>query len=272
VAEALFDVANSADISENYDDAVVKYIDVIQKLRQSDPANPYILRAKARLARMYLLQHQFDKAEPLFASLVHTERNRLNAAPELLIDLDDLSEAYLSKASNPHYGYEAIKHCIALRLDINPKHPRLPAAYRQLSEYCTSCSNCKEATVWILKGIELEKHYAPNKRGDLLHDENYLSSLYLTQKDTAKAQQAIQDCLDLYAKIGGGILLEIQLHTTLGRVYTEKGQYDQAEKEYQIALKKLDNTIKDAGSIRKNIMGFSQQNAQMRKSAKSRHH
>jgi len=272
VADAMFDSASSADISEHYEDAAAKYQDLISKIKHSDPANLTIIRAQARLARIYLLQNHFDKAEPLFYQLTHTDRSKLDLAPELMIDLDDLSDTYVKLAKDPHYGYEGLKHCLALRKHINPNHPRLPDAYRQLSEYCAGSRSGAEAIDWILKAIEIERHYAPAKQAALIRDENYLASMYLAGNVLEKARATAQDALDTLSKNGGGSRLVVQLHTTLACVYTRKGFYDLAEKEYQLALKNIDTTDKDRKAILTRIMSFRQQNELLRKKAKGGRH
>ena len=55
LADTMFKAADSADINEDYQDASAKYLDLISKIRQSDPGNLKILRAKARLARIYIV-------------------------------------------------------------------------------------------------------------------------------------------------------------------------------------------------------------------------
>jgi tetratricopeptide (TPR) repeat protein len=271
-ADAMFKAADSADISEDYKDAAAKYRDLIVRTRGSHPTSLKIIRARARLARIYILQNQFNKAEPLFFDLIHTDRKTATLDPELMIDLDDLSDSYLKNAKDPHYIYESRKRCLALRKYINPNHPHLPEAYRQLSEYCTSCSNAKDAINWIVQAIEIEKHYSLHRQGDLIRDENYLAAIYLSRSELDKAQQTAQEGLDTLTKFGVNRPLSIQLHTTLGQVYSNKALFEQADKEYQLALKSIDSKDIDEKDTRKRITSFRQLNEQLRRKAKGGRH
>ncbi len=269
-AETLFATANSADVSEDYVDAEKKYRGLIVKVRSIDPEHPFLLRAKARLARVCLMQSKFDDAEPLYYSLMISDRSNLVRIPELMIDLDDLSDAYVRMAKKPHYRYESLKRCIELRKRINPHHPRLAAAYRDLSEYCASCNNSNDAATWILKAIDLEKSVPVINRSELIRDENFLALMYMLQNKLDKAQQTAQEGIDLLPKTTTDRFWQTQTHTTLGGIYKRKGLYDRATKEYDIALKGIDNTVPKAAEIRERIRQLAKQNDEERRKAKKR--
>jgi tetratricopeptide (TPR) repeat protein len=272
MADTMFKSADSADIAEDYTLASAKYLDLISKLRQSDPDNLIIVRAQARLARIYIFQRDFDKAEPLFHILMHTDRGKLDLEPELLIDLDDLSEAYGNLHGDPRHGLESLKRCLSLRMYINPHHPRLPEAYRSLAEYCSYHSMPTNATEWILRGIELEKQYKLPKQGPLVRDLTLLSNIYMQENNLDKAQQVIQDSLAKVAQCNCGKELVPHIHATLGRIYSRKGLFDQADKEYQLSINTSSPTAKFGKHWKEEIMRFRQENELLRKKTKGGRH
>jgi len=272
LADTMFKAADSADINEDYQDASAKYLDLISKIRQSDPGNLKILRAKARLARIYIVEKKFDKAEPLFYGLVNVGRSKLDKEPELMIDLDDLSDAYLKLGTDTHYGYESMKRCLELRLYINPRHPHLPEVYRDLSEYCTRCSNTKDAINWILKAIEIEKQYSLQKQAALVQDESYLAGIYVSANALDKAQTIGLEGLNTVKKCNCGTSHLAQFRVTLGRIYTRKGLFDQADQEFQKVLKAIDTSDKYAETSRTVTIGCMKENEIARRNAKAHHH
>jgi tetratricopeptide (TPR) repeat protein len=272
IAGTMFATANSADVAEEYSDAATKYQTLILKLRSTDPGNPFILRAKARLARMYLLQSKFDEAEPLYFNLMMSDRTNLVRIPELMIDLDDLSDAYVRMAKVAHYRYESLKHCVELRKRINPHHPRLAGAYRDLSEYCTTCNNLKDAISWMLKALDLERNGPVSTTSDLIRDENYLAVLYMIQNQLDKAEQAAREGTSVLPKTANDKFLLTQVHCTLGSIYKKKGLHEKAAKEYDIALNGIDNTYPKAAEVRARILQFVKENDEGRRKAKKLNH
>jgi tetratricopeptide (TPR) repeat protein len=273
LADTMFEAANSADIAEQYDDAARKYKDVIVKFRESDPDNPFRLRAKARLARVYILQGKFNEAEPIFSSLILVcDRSKLDSIPELMIDLDDLSEAYWIMPKEKKYRYESLKRCVELRKRINPNHPRLVPVYRDLAEYTLVCNNSDESITWINKAMDMERKLLPVKQFELPRDLSFLASLYYVRRDYNKAQQAAESGIALLRRFPSLKLLATQLHTTLGRIYTAEHLYDKANIEYQTALTFVDRSIPDGQAIYNRITEFSKTNSQERlKTSVNRH-
>jgi tetratricopeptide (TPR) repeat protein len=251
-ADSLFKQADSYDICENYREASAKYLELISKLRQSDPNNPKILRASARLARIDVVLKHFDAAEPIFHVLVHTDRKKLTIDPELTIDLDDLSDAYSNIKTDPHYGYESMKRCAALRKYIDPDHQRLPDIYGELARYCEHRGQPKECIDWTQKAIVLDKKQPPQKQIGLIRDLTYLAGIYIKDSQYEKALQTCREASSYMAHCPAGKNFAGQLHVEVGRIYTRKGLFDQADKEFRLAL----GTAPRFGEIKKDWPGY----------------
>jgi tetratricopeptide (TPR) repeat protein len=229
-----------------------------------------ILRAQTRLARIYVLSKNFDEAEPLFHVLTHIDHNKLTVNPELMIDLDDLSDAYRQLQSNAQYGYEGLKRCVALRKFINPDHPRLREAYDDLSQYCKQRGNTKEAIEWILKAIAQDKTFPLNKQGVLVGDQLLLAEVYLKTDALDKAQQVIQEGMSVQSrcKCGAGFLPQLHLH--LARIYIRRGQGDQAGKELQLAEKTIPRECEIRKELTDAILRYRRENDMMRRRTQGR--
>jgi tetratricopeptide (TPR) repeat protein len=272
LADTMFKDADSCDISENYKAAITKYLYLISKLHQSDPSNPKIYRAQARLARIYVLQKHFDEAEPLFDLLTHTDHSKLEVDPEVIIDLDDLSDAYSSLANNLQYGLESLKRSMALRKYINPDHPRLPDSYLAMARYYQKRSNFKESIDWTLKAIALERRCPVAKQGPVVREETFLSTMYLKLNEVDEAHKTVQDALSLVTRCACAKGFIAQLHCNLGRVYSSRGLFDQAEKEYQLSMKNVAPKAPYANEWPAQIMRWRRENEMMRRQAKNNPH
>jgi len=271
-ADTMFKEADSADISQNYKDAQAKYLALIKTIKQTDPKNPLILRAQVRLARIYILQKQFDSAEPIFVTIVHTDPKATTIDPELMIDLDDLSDEYINLGSDPHYGYESLKHCAYLRQYINPSHPHLPEIDRLLAQTCCRFGSKKEAIEWMTKGIDVEKHFSLQRQGLLLVDQNYLASIYLALENYASAEKLLKEAIDNGDKRARGTAIVAHLHTTLGEVYTKTKRYDEADKEYKTSLSALHLQNKIDQALKSATVQAMQINDQLRRKNKKNRH
>ncbi len=265
MADSLFKSADSLDIIENYKAASAKYLELITKVRQTDPGNPKILRAQARLAHIYVLTKKFDEAEPPLHVLTHLDRSKLAIDPELMIDLDDLSDAYAQLKTDPHYGYEGLKRCIALRKFVNPNHPRLHDGYADLSLYCKQCGNIKESIEWTLKAIAQEKTFPLHKHGSWVGDDSILADSYIKLNTLDKAQQAVQEGLSVQARCKCGIGFLPQLHVNMARVYMRRGQFSQADKELQLAEKTTPPTGEFKQDLARMIQRYRNENDMMRR-------
>lgn len=271
-ADILLKKAFTADLDEDYKAAESEYISLIKSLKATDPGSDTILRAKARLARVYIVQGKFDEAEPLFGQLIRTDKETLARDPEIMVDLDDLSDAYIKLNKSNRFGYESLKRALILRRYINPRHPHLAEAYRELAKFCLHCANTKDAIAWITQAIETEKDLPLHKQSNLITDESFLAGLYLNSKQPKEAQKTALWALAQIQKCTCGQDMDRQLHSILGRTYTVDKRFDDAEKEFKLAAKPTKaGPVVDA-IMSKYIKEGRENNEMMRKKARAGHH
>jgi len=269
-ADIMLKKAFSAEVSQDYPGAEKEYIAVIGDLQRKKPGGVTILRAQARLARVYILQGKFDNAEGIFKSLISAPSSIVKDDPELMVDLDDLSDAYLKLQNNNHYGYESLKRSLVLRRYINPNHPHICESYRQLSQFCMRCSNYKDAITWILKTIEIEQNSPLNKQGNLVIDMAFLGGLYFYNNQFELAQKTADDTLAKIKKCACSKVMISQMHMLKGRVYSHEKRFDDAEREFKLALERGQGNSKTEIIAESMIKIYRQKNDELRKKSHSR--
>jgi len=270
-ADMLLKNAFSAEISQDYESAEKEYIAVIRDLQKRKPGGVTALRAQARLARVYILQGKFDKAEVYFKSLISAPPNIVKEDPELMVDLDDLSDAYLKLQNNNHYGYESLKRSLVLRRSINHNHPHLCESYRQLSQFCMRCSNYKESIFWILKTIEIEAKLPPTKQANLVVDKAFLAGLYYYNNQFEEALKTADDTLANIKTCACSKQMAGQMHMLKGRVNSSQKKFDQADKEFKLALDEQTGNSQTEQFAAQMIKVYRQKNEELRKKSRSRH-
>jgi len=270
-ADRLLKKAFSAEIDQDYETAEKEYLDVIRDLQKKKPGCVTSFRAQARLSRVYLLQGKFDKAEVFFKSLISAPPNVVKDDPELMVDLDDLSDAYLKLQFNNHYAYEALKRSLTLRRYINPNHPHLCESYRQLSQFCMRCSNYKESIFWILKTIDIEAKLPLNKQANLVVDKAFLAGLYFYNKQLDEAINTADDDLATIKKCSCSKQMAAQMHMLKGRVYSEQKKYDIAEQHFKLALEQHAGSSKHEQITEQMTIMYRKKNDELRKKSHSRH-
>jgi tetratricopeptide (TPR) repeat protein len=194
-ADNLFHEADSAETEKNYPRAIEKYTTLIKSLKVQDPNNIKMARAKARLARLYVQQAKYDQAEPLFSSIMRIDRKMLQKDPEYMIDLDDLSDAYLNLENDKRYGFESQKHSLLLRQYIDPHHPHLAESYKHLAESCARAGNYKDAIHAAETMVAIQRTYSLQKKAALAFGLVILAQYRYNAKDYAGAKQAAKEGL-----------------------------------------------------------------------------
>ncbi|MBU6453661.1 MAG: hypothetical protein KGS72_17915 [Cyanobacteria bacterium REEB67] len=194
-ADDLFNEADSAETGRNYSKAIQKYTDLIKILKEKDPTNIKIARAKARLARLFIQQAHFDQAEPLFASIMHLDRKEMQKDPEYMIDLDDLSDAYLDLEKDKRYGFESQKHSLLLRQYINPHHPHLAESYKHLADSFARAGDYKDAINAAESMVAIERTYSLKKKSALAFDLVLLAQYKFSAHDYSGAKKAAREGL-----------------------------------------------------------------------------
>ena len=195
-ADRMFFDADTADTAQNFSLAVDKYTALIKLLKQTDPENSKRLRAQVRLARLYVGKKDFDAAEPLYLTLIHTDRAVLLKDPEVMIDLDDLSDAYIELEKDPHFGLQSLKHTQSLRELMDPSQPHLPEIYLHLARYYLGkLHDPKTAALYAEKLVAFDRRSALRKKAPLTYDLVLLASIYATMKDYSRARSSADEGL-----------------------------------------------------------------------------
>lgn len=239
--KSVFKDADSAEIQGEPYKAIKLYTGLISSLEKSDKDNPKLARAQARVARLLLLDNQYDQATPYYDKLLNTFHNRAKEDPELMVDLDDLSNVYLKFNSNPAKQNDSLMRSLKIRQFINVNHPHLPENYRMLASMCFAKNQTKPAREWMEKAIAIDKTYPRQKMDRLVQDLNMLGGIYLRAKDYKSATMTFNDALRI-AKINGCSDMQTgQCYLNLGQTNFEQNQYDQADANYQLAMAKLKN-------------------------------
>lgn len=229
--------ADSADTHENYEQAIKLYENLIKQLAVSDAHSTKIDRARVRAARLYLTTGQYEKATPYFLQVTSHNSISPDKDPEIMIDLDDLSNAYLKYKADPKRDYEALLRCLAVRRLINPNHPYLVESYRLLANCCFSHARYDESIDWIKKAIDLDSKFAPTKRSYMATDLKTLATIYAEKKSYQEALSTAAEALAICEKFNCPAWLEGELHLIMGRMQTHLSKYSEAEKEFNLAIK-----------------------------------
>lgn len=85
-----FKLADSAETQGQEQEAISLYKDLLERFSKTDPTNPKLPRAEARIARLHLLNNEYDKANTYYDRLLK-HHQRLDEDPELMVDLDVLA-------------------------------------------------------------------------------------------------------------------------------------------------------------------------------------
>lgn len=239
--KSVFKEADSAEIQGEPYKAIKLYSGLISSLEKSDKDNPKLARAQARVARLLLLDNQYDQATPYYDKLLNTFHGRAKEDPELMVDLDDLSNVYLKFNSNPAKQSDSLLRSLKIRQFININHPHLPENYRMLASMCFAKNQIKPAQEWMEKAIAVDKTYPRQKMDRLVQDLNMLGGIYLRAKDYKTATMTFNNALKV-AKINGCSDMQTgQCYINLGQANFEQNRFEQADTNYQLAMTKMKN-------------------------------
>ncbi len=270
--KSVFKEADSAEIQGEPYKAIKLYTGLISSLEKSDKDNPKLARAQARVARLLLLENQYDQATPYYDKLLNTFHNRAKEDPELMVDLDDLSNVYLKFNSNPNKQNDSLMRSLKIRQFINVNHPHLPENYRMLASMCFAKNQIKPALEWMEKAIVVDKTYPRQKMDRLVQDLNMLGGIYLRAKDYKSATATFNDALKV-AKINGCSDMQTgQSYLNLGQTCFELNQYDQADAYYQQAMAKMKNCPPSYNYVLQILNDKIKQNNNMRAAAAKKAH
>ncbi|NJL73227.1 MAG: hypothetical protein HC888_17650 [Candidatus Competibacteraceae bacterium] len=212
----VFKQADSAEIQGDEAEALKIYTNLIESLKNSDQNNPKLARAEARIARLHLLSNQYDKATPFCDKLLKTYHERAAEDPELMVDLDDLSNVYLKFKDDNVRGLDCLQRSLKIREFINHKHPHLPENYRLLSTCMLTRNDYASAISWIGKAIAVDRTYPRQKLDRLVHDLTIQGTIHIKAKNFKAAQASFVDSLNVGKQSGCADSLVGQCYLHLG--------------------------------------------------------
>jgi tetratricopeptide (TPR) repeat protein len=194
----LFKQAQSLENREQYNLALAMYQNLI-----ADKATPAALRARSQCRQAVILAIQ-GKMEKVFAICTQLSTNIDQTArqdPELMIDLDDLTDYMLAHEKDDKDGREALYCSLRLRTAISPDHPHIAESYLHLSRYYTEHKDYKEAIKCTQEAI--------------------------------KSQQHLPKALALLDRCACGNWMKSSLHYSLGQVLNGQNRLEEADAEYR---------------------------------------
>lgn len=230
-----FAEATSAETHGQYREAIASYQNIIETATQKKEAT-WAARSKARIARLLVNKGHINEAEPLYLQLLKMPPAQFKNDPELMVDLDDLSESYTAQSRKLPTAKECLFHALALRLAVDPHHPNVNQSYRHIALHMLNQGDSAAAERFIKQSIELEKNCPPNKLYRLVQDQGLLARIYMNNSEWIKAEQTTKDLLTQTEKYPFLSWAWPQLHCTLGQCHSQLYQYEESDREYQLAL------------------------------------
>lgn len=235
MTKTIFKQADSAEIHGDNAGSLKLYLHLIDTLGKSDPTSPRILRAKARIARLHLIEHQYDEATPYVKSILTAPQSRVGEDPELMVDIDDLSNSYLRYQKDPVNGYNSLVRSYKLRCFINPNHPHLPETYQCFATYEQAHGNPDKAIEWLQKAVAIERTYPPQKMDRYVHDMTMIFAIYQLKGDNKAAESVMRDCLAVCLKSKCADFLTGQTYLNLGYAQMKQKLHEKADENFKLA-------------------------------------
>jgi len=235
-----FAKANSAETHGRTKEAIALYNKIIDASNKDKDA-AWAARSRARIARLLVIQGNLKEAEPLYLQTLKVSPALFKQDLELMVDIDDFAESYNALAckstdAKSTDAKECLFHVLALRLAVDPHHPNVTQSYRHIALYMINHGDRAAAERYIKQGIELEKNYPPDKLYRFIQDKGLLASIYMHGSEWVKAEQTTRDLLQQIEKYPFLSWAWPQLHCTLGKCHSEQFQYEDSDREYQLAI------------------------------------
>lgn len=258
-----FKQADSAEINGQYPLAIRLYQELITTISKGDPKSPRIDRARARIARLHLLQGDFDSATPFVKAILASDQKRASEDPELMVDIDDLSNDYLKLSHDKDHGLPAMMRSCRLRLFISSKHPHLPENYKALSEYELTAGRYDNAILWLEKALTIEAGYPRQKMDRMVQDLIRLAAIYDQKKDRTRAYRTLDKALEVATTSGVADHLTGQCYMSLGRLYMLDKNYKTAQEKFRKAADKLKSCPREHAYARKILAVYVSENERL---------
>jgi tetratricopeptide (TPR) repeat protein len=228
--------ATSAETQGEPRKAIALYQKVVAVEQKKGPDNTLAARAQLRIATIQVTEGELAAAEPAFKQAINLKSAMCEQEPELMVDMDDMAEAYMAQSKKNATAKDCMLHALALRQKIDPKHPNVAITYRYLALYALNHGDWRGAENYLKQGLELQKNCTASKLGRLLNDRALLTSIYITHDEWAKAEQLTRESLAQAQSINSATWAWPLLHFTLGRCHSQRAEYDDAGKEYELAI------------------------------------
>lgn len=226
----LFKQAQSLENREQYNLALAMYQNLI-----ADKTTPAALKARSQCRQAVILALQ-GKMEKVFAICSHLSTNIDQTArqdPELMIDLDDLTDYMLAHEKDDKDGREALYCSLRLRTAISPDHPHIAESYLHLGRYYTEHKDYKEAIKCTQEAIKSQQHLPLLKQARVAGNMGFLSNIYLMAGQPAPAEQELRKALALLDRCACGNWMKSSLHYSLGQVLNGQNRLEEADAEYR---------------------------------------
>lgn len=227
--------ANSAETQGNPRKASELYNKIVAA-ELKNPDSTEAARAQLRLANIHINVGELTAAEPGFKVAIGLKPEMLKRETELMVDMDDMAEAYFAQSKKNVAVKECLTHALALRQKIDAKHPNVAVTYRHLALHMLDRGDWRAAEAYLKQGMVLQKNCSPSKLGRLISDRALLTSIYITHDEWAKAEQLTRESLVQSQNVETVTWAWPLLHYTLGRCHSQKEEYDDAGREYETAI------------------------------------
>lgn len=247
-----FKLADSAETQGQEQEAISLYKDLLERYSKTDPTNPKLPRAEARIARLHLLNNEYDKANTYYDRLLK-HHQRLDEDPELMVDLDDLSNVYQKFTSSKEHHLDCLMRSLSIRNFINPKHPHLPESYRLIANYLLGQGDSKQALVWLDKAIAVDRTYPRQKKSKLVEDLQLRGNIFLQTNKVQEAESAFSESLKTAVDNACSDMLVGQSYLYLGLAQMKGAKHKEASENFNLAKGRLRQT---SGERTKMLSGY----------------
>jgi tetratricopeptide (TPR) repeat protein len=159
-------------------------------------------RAKIRLTRSQVAAGDTSAIRCDVSGLVGLARRDSSANTEIVVDLDDLANAYLE--SYHTFSRESVAplvNCMQIRRFISPNHAHLGEVYRKLKEYEQLHGNLAKAISWQKEATNISSQFPPGKRQMEIIDRSSLINLYLSTQQWTEAETQGTKIIDLCQRL-----------------------------------------------------------------------
>jgi len=247
-----FKLADSAETQGQEQEAISLYKDLLERFSKTDPTNPKLPRAEARIARLHLLNNEYDKANTYYDRLLK-HHQRLDEDPELMVDLDDLSNVYQKFTSSKEHHLDCLMRSLSIRNFINPKHPHLPESYRLIANYLLGQGDSKQALAWLDKAIAVDRTYPRQKKSKLVEDLQLRGNIFLQTNKVQEAESAFSESLKIAVDNACSDMLVGQSYLYLGLAQMKGAKHKEASENFNLAKGRLRQT---SGERTKMLSGY----------------